>query len=95
MGEGSGVAVSHGVGRRCGSDLALLWLWRRLTAAAPIPPLAWEPPYAAGVVLKRGRKKKRWGSPALCPSHPNEREPLCASWILRKNSSGILVHIGG
>ena len=27
---GSGVAVSCGVGRRRGSDLALLWLWRRL-----------------------------------------------------------------
>ena len=26
----------------------LLWLWRRLVATAPIGPLAWEPPYAAG-----------------------------------------------
>ena len=30
-------------------DLALLWLWRRLAAAAPIVPLAWEPPHAAPV----------------------------------------------
>ena len=30
----------------------LLWLWHRLAAAAPIPPLAWELPYAAGVALK-------------------------------------------
>ena len=29
----SGTAVSCGVGRRFGSDLALLWLWRRLAAA--------------------------------------------------------------
>ena len=29
----------------------LLWLWCRL--AAQIRPLAWEPPYAAGVALKR------------------------------------------
>ena len=29
-------------------DLALLWLWRRPVATAPIQPLAWEPPYAAG-----------------------------------------------
>ena len=53
MGEGSGVAVSCGVGRRCGSDPVLLWLWWRPAAAAPIPPLAWEPPYVDGVALKR------------------------------------------
>ena len=34
--KGSHIAVSCGVGRRCGSDLALLWLWCRLTAAALI-----------------------------------------------------------
>ena len=28
MGYGSGVAVSCGVGQRCGSDLGLLWLCR-------------------------------------------------------------------
>ena len=33
-----GVAMSCGVGHRCGSDLALLWLWCRLAAAVPIPP---------------------------------------------------------
>ena len=53
--------MSCGVGRRCGSDLALLglrlcpwlcpWLW--LVATAPIRSLAWEPPYAAGVALKK------------------------------------------
>ena len=49
--------MSCGVGRRCSLDLALLWLWCRPAAAAPIWPLAWEPLYVAGVVLK-GRKKK-------------------------------------
>ena len=39
-----------GVGRKRGSDLALLWC--RQAAAAPIGPLAWEPPYASGVALK-------------------------------------------
>ena len=33
-------------------DLALLWLWCRLVATAPIGPLAWEPPDATGVALK-------------------------------------------
>ena len=40
--------MSHGVGCRRGSDTALLWVWRRPVAKAPIQPLAWEPPYAAG-----------------------------------------------
>ena len=31
-----GLPVSCGVGRRCGSDLALLWLWCRPVATAPI-----------------------------------------------------------
>ena len=53
MGQGPGVAVSCGVGRRRGLDLALLWLWGRPAAAALIGPLAWEPSYAAGVALKR------------------------------------------
>ena len=33
-----GVAVSSDVGRRCGSDLALLWLWGRPLATALIDP---------------------------------------------------------
>ena len=53
--------MSYGVGHRHGSDLALLWLWLRPEATAPIQPLAWEPPYAVGATLKRQKilKKKR------------------------------------
>ena len=50
--KGSGVAMSCGVGCRVGLDLSLPWLWCRLAAVAPIQPLAWEPPYAAGGALK-------------------------------------------
>ena len=57
--KGSGVAVSRGVGCRCNLDPALLWLWCRLAAAAPIGPLAQELPYVAGVALKR-KEKSRW-----------------------------------
>ena len=32
--------------------LVLLWLSCRLAAVAPIQPLPWEPPYAAGAALK-------------------------------------------
>jgi len=42
---GIGVAVSCGVGCGRGLDPALLCLWHRLVAIAPIRPLAWEPPY--------------------------------------------------
>ena len=40
--------MSCDLGCRHRSDLALLWLWCRPAATAPIRPLAWEPPYAAG-----------------------------------------------
>ena len=64
----SGVALSCGVGCRHGSDPMLLWLWRRPVATAPIQPLAWEPPYAAGAAQeiattttkdKKDKKKKK------------------------------------
>ena len=47
--------VSCGGGCRRGLDPALLWLWCRPAATAPIRPLAWEPPYAAGAALKKKR----------------------------------------
>ena len=58
MGEGSGVAVSCGVGRRHVLDPVLLWLRRRPAAAALIGPLAWETPHAAGVALKKAKRPK-------------------------------------
>jgi len=56
-----GVAVSC-VGCRCGSDPVLLWLWRRLVATAPIRPLAWEPPYAAGAAQEIAKRQKKKNS---------------------------------
>ena len=38
--------------------LELLWLWHGLAAMAPIQPLAWELPSAAGAALKRLNKIK-------------------------------------
>ena len=59
VGQGSSVAMSCGLGYGCSLDPSLLWLWLWLwlwlAAVAPIQllrPLAWELPYAAGVVLK-------------------------------------------
>ena len=48
-----------GIGHRHGSDLALLLLWCTLAAAAPIRPLAWEPPYAEGVAQENGKKDQK------------------------------------
>ena len=42
-----GVAHIHGLDL----DPVSLWLWCELAAVAPIRPLAWEPPNAAGAVL--------------------------------------------
>ena len=50
--------MSCGVGRRRNSHLAGQWLRRRPVAVAPIRPLAWEPPNAMGVALKRQKQKK-------------------------------------
>ena len=52
------IAMSCGVGHRHGSDPTLLWLWCQVAAAAPIQPLAWEPPYAADASLKKQNKKR-------------------------------------
>ena len=51
--------MSCGVGHRCRSDLALLWLLGRPAAVTPIRPLPWEPPRAAGTALKRQKTKKK------------------------------------
>ena len=48
--------MSCSVDHSRGSDLALLWLWCRLTAVALIQHLAWEPPYAPDVALKKNNK---------------------------------------
>ena len=54
VGQGSSVAVSCGVGHSLGLGPALLWLWCRPAAVAPIQPLAWELPYAtpAAITIK-------------------------------------------
>ena len=52
--------MSCGVGHRCGSDPASLWLWLWLWTAAVslIGPLAWEPPYAVGTGPAPHQKRK-------------------------------------
>ena len=38
-------------------DLAWLWRWHRPVATALIRPVAWEPPYATGMALKKKTKR--------------------------------------
>ena len=45
------------MGGRFRSDPAWLWWWLWLAAVAPIGPLVWEPPYAAGEALKKKKRK--------------------------------------
>ena len=51
--------MSCGVGRRCSLGPILLCLWYRPAATVLIRPLAWEPPYATGAALEKGKKKKK------------------------------------
>ena len=85
--------MSCGVGHRCGLDLALLWPWRRLEAVALIRPLAWEPPYAEGVALRRTKNcpsteewiKKMWYIYVIeyysAAINKNEILPFPATWM--------------
>jgi len=65
-------------------DPALLWLWLRLAATAPIGPLALEPLYAAGEALRKEnnnkkRTKDKW------TIHFSE-----ATWVLLHEKSSVL-----
>jgi len=57
-GQGLSIAMSCGVVCRRGSDLVLLWLWRRPVATAPDLTPSLEPPYAMNAALKKKKKKK-------------------------------------
>ena len=56
--------MNCGVGHRRGSDLSWLWLWRWLAAAAPVGPVAWEPPQAGvlchGCSPKTNKQKREY-----------------------------------
>ena len=54
----SGIAERCGVSNRCGSDLALLWLWC-VGRQQQLQFNPWEPPYAAGAALKRQQTNKQ------------------------------------
>ena len=49
--------MSCDVGHRHSLDPALLRLWHKPAAVAPVRPLAWESSYAMNGALKKGTKK--------------------------------------
>jgi len=76
----------------------LLWLWRRPVATAPIRPLAWEPPYAAGAAQeiattttttkdKKTKKKKK-----LIPYNLTVGHSKKGKTIVTKDSSAVAKH---
>ena len=60
--QGSSIAVSCGVGRRCDSDPVLLWLWQRQAAVAPNYPqpgnLNFHMPQVRTSKAKKKKKKQ-------------------------------------
>ena len=56
VGCSSGIAMSCGTSCRCDSDPALLCLWHRPAATAPVQPLVKNTPYAVRVALKSKNK---------------------------------------
>ena len=79
--------MSCGVGSRGDLDPMWLWLWRRPAAVAPIQPLAWEPPYAAGAALKK-KNTKRQTNKQQKKSHLKSLGKL----KLSRSSSGTMPH---
>ena len=74
--------MSYGVGRRHSSDPVLLWLWCGPAAAAPIQPLAWEPPYTAGAALKQNIVYLVWSLPVFPPPSHCPLQPLSSPVLL-------------
>ena len=67
--------MSYCVGGGCSLDLTLLWLWHRPAAAATVPPLALEPSYAAGVAIKKKKKKNMGRKQIFSDMHKNKNVP--------------------
>ena len=80
--------MSCGVGCRRGSDPALLWLWRRPVATAPIQLLAWETPYAAGAAqeIEKKKKKKEIGCPINAVRALLSGIVTTCSWSIKQQS---------
>ena len=69
-------------------DLALLWLYQRPAATAPIRPLACEPPYALGCGPKKKQKSKKKKKKKLEHIYIRIKRagvPTVAQWVKNPN----------
>ena len=66
----------------CRLDLALLCLWCRPAAAAPVPLLAWELAYAASAALKRKKKDRENFHNPKFPYPPSQSRSLPISDLI-------------
>ena len=74
--------MSCTVCRRKGSDPALLWLWYRPASSYSsnsTPSLAWEPPYATGVALKRQKTTEEEDTQPLTQTERVKASRKCSS----------------
>ena len=78
--------MSCGVGRRCGSDPVLLWLWCSPAATALIGPLAWEPLYSAGAAQEMAKRQKKTKTKTKNKKKPKKQ-------IKGHQSCGIKAHL--
>ena len=87
--------MSCGEGSRQDTDPGLLWLWRRLAAAALIQPLAWERPYAAGAALKSKNKTKQNKSNYNSLGHCGSKDliPSLAQWVKGSGIAAAVVYV--
>ena len=77
-------------------DPALLWLWYRPAATAPIRSRAWEPPYATGAALKKKKKKKdknQTNKKTEFRRFQLERHCICATCAVTLTPSGSVPQI--
>ena len=79
--------MSCGVSHACGSDPTLPWLWCSPEAAAPLRPLAREPPYVACAAPKI--KKKNFTEHHLCAKYyfvsnvvRRDSQPTCLPGVI-------------
>ena len=88
VGGGSGTALSGGVDQRCSSDPALLLLWHRPAAVAPIWPLAWELPSTCS---RYGPKKQKTKQNKRVQSILARNAVIFLCWIWRHTESSMRI----
>ena len=67
----------------------MLWLWCRPAATAPIQPLAWDPPDAAGAAQENGKTKQN--NPLFTKAESGSDLPEDMQWQGQDSNPRVLV----